>query len=126
MSTLILFEPQNLAPFGPMVLLQSVADLRYGIYSNIERTQKIFPGSEINLWVRPILSADQGKKHQGIPINQDVADDALYLNAALPAWLYPKAIEKLENKNNSVLIQDGIIIAAKSKKRRHIFTNISF
>jgi len=114
MATLVLFEPQNLAPFGPMILLQSVADLRYGVYSNLQRVQKTFPKADIHLWVRPILAEDQRGKYPALSINQDPGDDAVFLNAAVPAWFFPKALEQLTNHDQHAVMKDGMLIAAKS------------
>ncbi|MCF7824731.1 MAG: hypothetical protein K9N35_11225 [Candidatus Marinimicrobia bacterium] len=115
MSTLILFEPENLASFGPMTLLRSVGDLRYGIYSNIERAQRMFPDATLHQWIRPVLAADQHTRYPEIAVNQDIGTDGgIFLNAAIPAWMYPLALELLENESQAAVIKNGILIAAKS------------
>ncbi|NQT62464.1 MAG: hypothetical protein HQ556_05850 [Candidatus Marinimicrobia bacterium] len=113
MSSYILFEPENLSPFGPMTLLRSVAELRYGIYSNLERAEHIFAGSEVQLWVRPILAEEHTEKYPNNSINKDAGKDAIFLNAATPAWLYPSAIAILEKSDTSAVVIDDQIIAAR-------------
>lgn len=113
MSALVLFEPANLTPYGPLTLLQSVGELRYGIYSNIERVKKLFTEEQIHLWVRPVLSNDHMNRYQDIAINQTVDKQAVFLNAALPAQIFPKALATLSNEDSAVLIYKGTIIAAK-------------
>ena len=114
MSTAILFEPRNLTPFGPMTLLRSVGELRYGIYSNIERTQRIMTGHELQLWMRPLLATDQQRKYPTLGINKDAPADSVFLNAAFPAWVYEPALRELRGKSSGVVVKDGCIIAAKS------------
>lgn len=120
MQSFILFEPENLSPFGPMTLLRSVAELRYGIYSNLERAQRSFPDNPIQLWVRPILAADHEEKYPDLGINQDAEADTIFLNAATPAWMYPAALSILESSKNSAVVIDGYIIAA------HLDSSIPF
>ncbi|MBC8375489.1 MAG: hypothetical protein H8E26_05530 [FCB group bacterium] len=113
MSPYILFEPENLSPFGPMTLLRSVAELRYGIYSNLERAQHIFADSDIQMWVRPILAKEHIEKYPKTPINKNAGKDAIFLNGATPAWLYPAAIAILEESDTSAVVIDDQIIAAR-------------
>lgn len=112
MSQYILFEPENLAPFGPLTLLRSVAELRYGIYSNIERAQHVLGDSNIGLWIRPILALDHLEKYPDLAINADAKEGTIFLNAATPAWLYPNAISQLNESEASAIVHDGQIIAA--------------
>ena len=115
MSTLILFEPANLASFAPLTYLRSVAELRYGIYSNLERTIELYgQNSDVQLWIRPILAKDHEERHPNLSINQTSNKDTLFLNASIPAWLFPKIISLMENEQNLSLYKDGILIAAKS------------
>jgi len=113
MSSYILFEPENLSPFGPISLLRSVAELRYGIYSNLERAQRVLPENSIQLWVRPILAKQQSEQHPGIPINQNSERDAIFLNAASPAWMYPSAIDKLNDSDKAAVVINDHIVAAQ-------------
>ncbi len=113
MQSLIIFEPENLAPFGPLTLLKSVAELRFGIYSNLERVARIFPEESIHLWVRPILLDTLSEKLENVQINQKAAADTIFLNAATPAWLYPSLIATLADQQNTAIIKDGVLLAAK-------------
>ncbi|MEA3288246.1 MAG: putative sugar nucleotidyl transferase [Candidatus Marinimicrobia bacterium] len=113
MRSLIIFEPENLAPFGPLALLRSLAELRYGIYSNLERAQKIFLNDSIALWVRPILKNDHVHKYPMLQINETAAQNTIFLNAALPAWMYPGLVTTLDSQNSGLILKDGVILAAK-------------
>ncbi len=113
MRPLILFEPENLSPFGPLTLLRSVAELRYGIYSNLERAERIFTEDRIQLWIRPILAKDHRNRFRNTPINENADNNAIFCNAVAPAWMYPAAIALLENEQNAAIVKDGSIIAAK-------------
>lgn len=113
MSSHILFEPENLSPFGPLTLLRSVAELRYGIYSNLERAQKCIPENSVELWVRPILAKEHAERYPSIPINQNSSSDSIFLNAATPAWMYPAALAVLKEHQNVAVVIDGQIIAAR-------------
>ncbi len=123
MSTYILFEPENLSSFGPITLLQSVGEFRYGVYSNLERAQNILSPDSIQLWVRPILHADHSEKYPTIPINQNADKDTIFLNAATPAWMYSTAIALMEEKGSQAVDIDGCIIAAKPGKAIQFNTN---
>jgi len=113
MKSYILFEPENLSPFGPLTLLRSVAELRYGIYSNLERTRHILPEAQIQMWVRPVLAEDHAERYTDTPINQDADPNTIFLNAATPAWMYPPALSILENSEQTAVVIDGHIIAAR-------------
>ncbi|NQV43121.1 MAG: hypothetical protein HQ506_12285 [Candidatus Marinimicrobia bacterium] len=113
MSAHILFEPENLSPFAPISLLRSVAELRYGIFSNIERAQRMFPEDSVQLWVRPVLEKHQSEKFPATPINKHADKDAIFLNAATPAWMYPAALNILKETNGAAVVIDGHIIAAR-------------
>ena len=113
MSTYILFEPENLSPFGPLTLLRSVSEIRFGVFSNLERAQRILPEDSIEMWVRPILVQDHEEKYPDININKDAEQNSVFLNAATPAWMYPAAIAALEHENDVAVSMDGRIVAAK-------------
>ena len=113
MSAHILFEPENLSPFGPLTLLRSVAELRYGIYSNIERAERSLTDSSLQMWVRPILEKSHRENYPAMPINENADDQAIFLNAATPAWMYAPALAILDNKNGRSVRIDGHIVAAK-------------
>ncbi|MCF7826704.1 MAG: hypothetical protein K9N29_08630 [Candidatus Marinimicrobia bacterium] len=113
MSSYILFEPENLSPFGPITLLRSVAEMRYGIYSNLERAQRIFPEDSVQLWVRPALAKDHAQKYPAIKINQDAERDSIFLNAAAPAWMYASALNILKDTKRAAVVQDGQIVAVR-------------
>ena len=113
MSAHILFEPEILASFAPITLLRSVAELRYGIYSNLERAQRILPKDSVQLWVRPILAKEQMEKYGETLINEDADKDAIFLNAATPAWMYPAALSTLKDSDKTAVVLDGHIIAAR-------------
>jgi len=116
MYNFILFEPEDLAPFGPLTLLRSVPELRYGIYSNLERTQRMFSQASIGLWIRPVMQADHEERFPNIKINHKAPRDTILLNAALPAWHYPDAISKLEDQEQGVVLKAGVVIAAKTNE----------
>ena len=113
MNSLILFEPENLSAFGPMTLLRSVAELRYGIYSNLERTQLIYPDHKIGLWVRPILAKEHSEKYSQFQVNKTSDPNAIFLNAATPAWMYPPALELLKDDELHAVMAGDHLIAAK-------------
>lgn len=113
MSSHILFEPENLAPFAPISLLRSVAELRYGIFSNLERAQRILPEASVELWVRPILAKEHAEKYPEIPINKQAARDTIFLNAATPAWMYQSALNILKDSGNAAVAIEGHIVAAR-------------
>lgn len=113
MRNFIIFEPANLAPFGPLTLLRSVSELRYGIYSNHERTEKIFPEDQISLWVRPVLADDHTNRFPSTSINQTAVENSIFLNALVPAWIYPAAIEALGDSKAAVVTEEGCVIAAR-------------
>lgn len=113
MDKYIIFEPENLSPFGPLTLLRSVAELRYGIYSNLERAQHVLNDTSVQLWVRPILEKDHNEKYPKTPINQTAAADSVFLNAATPAWMYKSALNHLQGKTGSCVVVDGVVVAAK-------------
>ncbi len=113
MGSYILFEPENLSPFGPITLLRSVAELRYGIFSNLERAQRVLPDESIQLWVRPILAREHNQKYSETPINMPAENNSIFLNAATPAWMYPAAINKLQNSQKSAITINNQIVAAQ-------------
>ena len=113
MSSHILFEPADLSPFGPMTLLKSIAELRYGIFSNLERAQRILSNDSVQMWVRPILAKQHSEKHPETPINTHAGKDAIFLNAATPAWMYPSALTKLKESDTAAVVIDGQIVAAR-------------
>ncbi|MBT3229576.1 MAG: hypothetical protein HOD43_06900 [Candidatus Marinimicrobia bacterium] len=113
MSAHILFEPENLSPFGPITLLRSVAELRYGIYSNLERAQRILPKDSVQLWVRPILAKEHAEKYTETQINRNADQDDIFLNAATPAWIYPSVLSILKDSTNTAVVIDGHIVAAR-------------
>ncbi|MCF6239141.1 MAG: hypothetical protein L3J79_10115, partial [Candidatus Marinimicrobia bacterium] len=102
--------------FGPLTLLRSVAELRYGIYSNLERAQKTLGSDPISLWIRPILKADHESKYPELQINQPADENTIFLNAALPAWMYSDMITKLRPENCGVILKAGVVLAAKPGK----------
>ena len=113
MSAYILFEPENLSPFGPLTLLRSVAELRYGIYSNIERASRVLTDKPLQMWVRPILAKNHKDNYPNISINENAAEQSIFLNAATPAWMYAPALALLENEQRKSVRIDGQIVAAK-------------
>ncbi|NQV16834.1 hypothetical protein HQ531_15325 [bacterium] len=113
MRNFIIFEPANLAAFGPLTLLRSVGELRYGIYSNLERAKHIFPEDQINFWVRPILAADHANRYPDDSINQPAVENTVFFNASVPAWIYPVALSALGNQEGAVISKSGSIIAAR-------------
>ncbi len=113
MSSYILFEPENLSPFGPLTLLRSVAELRYGIYSNLERAQRVLSEESIQIWVRPIMEQEHAEKYSKTAINRAAPADAIFLNAAIPAWMYPAALSILEDLDEGSVVMEGQIIAAR-------------
>jgi len=113
MSKYLLFEPENLSPFGPLTLLRSVGELRFGVYSNIERAQLILDNKKLSLWVRPILADEHAEKYPDMKINQEASAETIFLNAAVPAWTYPAAIDRLRTARTAVFGKDGQIIAAR-------------
>ncbi|NQV30653.1 MAG: hypothetical protein HQ508_07185 [Candidatus Marinimicrobia bacterium] len=113
MSAYILFEPENLSSFGPLTLLRSVAELRYGIYSNLERALKVLPAESLQMWVRPILAKAHKETYSNIVINENATEDSIFLNAATPAWMYAPALALLEHKNRISVRIDGHLVAAK-------------
>ena len=113
MSEYILFEPENLSPFAPLSLLRSVAELRYGIFSNLERAQRILPENSVQLWVRPVLEKTHCERYPETLINKDATKGAIFLNAASPAWMYPPALNILKETKNAAVVIDGHIIAAQ-------------
>jgi len=116
MPTAILFEPQNLTPYGPMTLLRSVGELRYGVYSNVERARRILTDMDLQMWVRPLLEADHIRKYPELAINQDSPEQCLFLNAGFPAWMYLPALAELAAVKSGVVVKEGCILAAKSNK----------
>ncbi len=113
MGTFVLFEPASLSSFGPLTLLQSVTELRYGIFSNLERAQHIFGNEPIQLWVRPILAEDHTAKYETVPINKNADDSTVFLNAATPAWIYSTAIARMEDKSGVAVVIGDTIVAAR-------------
>ncbi len=113
MSSYILYEPENLSPFGPLTLLRSVGELRYGIYSNLERAQHIFSKEKVDLWVRPVMAEDHAEKYPDIRINRHAEQDTIFLNASTPAWLYPTAVATLNESESSAVVIDNQVIAAR-------------
>lgn len=113
MSNYILFEPENLSPFGPLTLLRSVGEIRFGIYSNIERAKHYLGEAQVNLWVRPVLADDHVEKFPNVKINQTSDDETIFLNASTPAWIYPTLIERLDGSKAAIVSPDGQIMAAK-------------
>ncbi|MCF7808851.1 MAG: hypothetical protein K9M49_09055 [Candidatus Marinimicrobia bacterium] len=115
MSTIVLFEPENIGSFGPLILLRSVAELKYGILSNLERAQAVLPpDTDLHLWIRPVLAEDHIRRFPTIPINKDVKDECILLHAGIPAWHYPVLLQILSKHKEIVLRRAGVIIAVKS------------
>jgi len=117
MLALIVFEPENLTPCGPITLFRSLGELHYGIYSNIDRTRQLFPNADLGLWVRPLLAADQQNRFSDLPVNATAESGTIFLNAAFPAWLYPQAIEVLTSQNIAAVTLNQRLLAAKSAKQ---------
>jgi UDP-N-acetylglucosamine diphosphorylase/glucosamine-1-phosphate N-acetyltransferase len=125
MSPAVLFEPQNLSTYGPMTLLRSVGELRYGVYSNIERARKVLPQHDLGLWLRPLLRDGHAQRYPEMKINQDAPAGTLFLNAGFPAWVFPASIAELDQHDSGVVIKDGCIVAARHDKPLAFGTSFS-
>jgi UDP-N-acetylglucosamine diphosphorylase/glucosamine-1-phosphate N-acetyltransferase len=66
--------------------------------------------------MRPILAEEQLERFPDIVINQGSGESTTFLNAALPAWYYPSLLESMRGKQNVVVKENGILLAAHSAK----------
>lgn len=124
MSAIVLFEPENIGSFGPLILLRSVPELKYGILSNLERAQKVLPSdSDLQLWIRPILVKDHTQRYPEFSINKDLSEPSVFLNAAIPAWHFPALLEILNTHNEIVLMRSGMVVAVKSERPQPFSTD---
>jgi UDP-N-acetylglucosamine diphosphorylase/glucosamine-1-phosphate N-acetyltransferase len=60
------------------------------------------------------LADEHNEKYPDIPINMEAEKDAIFLNAATPAWLYPSAISILNESGTSAVVIDNQIVAART------------
>lgn len=106
----IIYEPNDVSGYGPLVMLRHLADIPYGIYSNWERARRVLPEADLRLWGRPLLQHVNADTHPDTSINEKT-DDAYYLHGAVPAWHYPMLLERLETAK--ALVWSGEVIAAR-------------
>lgn len=115
MSSIILIEPEHIGSFGPLTLLRSALELRYGIYTNLERAHRVLSDTaSLQIWIRPILAKDHADRYPELSINEDASPDSIFLNGAIPAWHYPELIDAVQQQHEALIERDGVILAAKS------------
>ena len=94
----------------PISLTRPVFDLRCGAFTYLERIQKIFPESEINLFVRNELSELTRSTFNDFGVNTEPTPKGIWLLASV-VWEKPM-IENIADKPQSLFLSDGKIIGA--------------
>lgn len=106
----IIYEPNDVSGYGPLGMLRHLADIPYGIYSNWERARRVLPEVDLRLWGRPLLQHVNADEHPDTSINEKT-EAAYYLHGAVPAWHYPKLLDRLDTVK--ALVWSGEVIAAR-------------
>ncbi|MBM4053531.1 MAG: hypothetical protein FJ264_02435 [Planctomycetes bacterium] len=81
MSHICIFEDFNYSRLFPLVYARATFELRCGMYTQMERVHKLYPGSKITLFCRDYL-ADVVKERYSLEVNVPPAsaDNCLFIN----------------------------------------------
>ena len=110
-----LFEDESCANFLPLTYTRPVFECRSGMFSFLERAQKIFPESDFVLFTRDYLVPTL-RKRVSYPVNKpDVIDDELLLiNGSLIVDEEGKRLVKAKLSGNVLIKQGGRIVLPTS------------
>ncbi|MDD4027427.1 MAG: putative sugar nucleotidyl transferase, partial [Candidatus Shapirobacteria bacterium] len=110
---IIIFDDHKSANFYPLTLNRSVGDLRCGILKLRQRLETTFGSTDISsVMISPTLESLYKERHPDWRINHSVDGTKLFINSRIK--LNDESINRINSiPNNSVLIKDGEIQAAK-------------
>ena len=108
-----LFEDESYGNFLPLTYTRPVFECRSGMFSFLERAQKMFPESDLVLFTRDYLVPTY-RKRVSYPVNEpDAIDDELLLvNGTLIADEGVKRLVKAKLSGNAMIRQDGRVAIA--------------
>lgn len=115
---ILLFEDESFKNFLPLTYTRPVFDLKSGIFSFLERVQKVFSDYPLVLLARNYLVPTL-KQRETHPINNPSAidDDLIVVNGTLVVEMETKQlIEKKLGKNVAITQNGRVILAHLSKK----------
>jgi UDP-N-acetylglucosamine diphosphorylase/glucosamine-1-phosphate N-acetyltransferase len=109
-----LFEDETYVNFLPLAYTRPVFDLRSGMFSFIERVQRVFPDSGLMLFTRDYIVPTL-RRRIACQVNQPAAidDDMLLINATLIVDEKVKQLAERKLSVNSMIKQQGRIALAR-------------
>ncbi|GAB1468755.1 GlmU family protein [Candidatus Cloacimonadota bacterium] len=118
---IVIFDDHKRANFYPLTLNRSIGDLRCGILKLRQRLETAFGSDDSSsVIIDPILVPLYKERHPDWLINQPTDKEKLYLNSRIK--LSKEAIKEINTMpNDSALINDEIILAAKLKSKNMSF-----
>ncbi|MDD3236056.1 MAG: putative sugar nucleotidyl transferase, partial [Candidatus Cloacimonetes bacterium] len=118
---IVVFDDHKQANFYPLTLNRSIGDLRCGILKLRQRLETAFGSDDSSsVIIDPILVPLYKERHPDWLINQPTDKEKLYLNSRIK--LSKEAIKEINTMpNDSALINDEIILAAKLKSKNMSF-----
>jgi len=124
-----LFEDEHFENFLPLTYTRAVFELRSGMFTPLQRAEKLFPKSKLLLFARsyllPIL-----KRRVPHPTNdiENIDDEVLFINGALRLNTQTRQLINKKIGKNVVVRQKGRMVLARlsetfAKKHGRIFLN---
>lgn len=111
MPAIVVFEDADYVNLLPLVYWRSIAELRLGFDTLLDKVRTAWSGEAIGLFVRPHL-AEVAAEATGLPANQPQADETLFLNSRLlVGWAFEAPL-------NVVLEIDGQPAAVRLDAQR--------
>lgn len=114
---IVIFEDNFCGNLSPLSLLRPVYEIVTGVYTNRERLEEIFPSKyKVSYHCRNSIYPLQKKEYPRRKINQIEKGDYIFINGNLffDEAFFPWITKKM--KANSVLVNEGKVIAAKIGK----------
>ncbi len=115
MVRIVLFEPNDLNPYGPITLTRHLSEFRTGIYTNLERAHLLLSKDVHGLWGRPALGKLLQERHDQLAINRAYPDGAILLHAGLMAQHYQELLEILAGTEEAMVLQGKVPLALRLK-----------
>jgi UDP-N-acetylglucosamine diphosphorylase/glucosamine-1-phosphate N-acetyltransferase len=114
MRKIYVYENHEVLNLEPIVLTRPAFDLRCGAFTFLERIQKSFPDSEIELIVRDELKTMTQELYPELTVNPKQVEEGLWILGNV-LWLKDD-IEKISKKDNQFYFNNGVLTAAYLRK----------